>query len=105
MMGHQRNLPLYESLNARVTGVSRDDVVTLKYWTRSMKVTFPVLSNISGYLGDFFGVIPSGSVFVFNRRTVVIDRKGVIRYAKDGSPNYQEIIELLKKLNEEDKKP
>jgi len=105
MMGHQRNLSLYESLNARVTGVSRDDVITLKYWAKSMKVTFPILSNISGYLGDFFGVIPSGSVFVFNRRTVVIDKKGVIRYAKDGSPNYQEIVKLLKKLNEEDKKP
>ena len=105
MMGHQRNLSLYESLNARVTGVSRDDVITLKYWAKSLKVTFPILSNISGYLGDFFGVIPSGSVFVFNRRTAVIDKKGVIRYAKDGSPNYGEILELLKKLGKEDKKP
>ncbi|HOD34915.1 MAG TPA: redoxin domain-containing protein [Syntrophales bacterium] len=105
MKGHQRNLSLYESLNARVTGVSRDDVITLKYWAKSLDVTFPILSNVSGYLGDFFGVIPSGSVFVFNRRTVVIDKKGVIRYAKDGSPNYAEIIDLLKQLNEEDKKP
>jgi len=105
MMGHQRHLPLYESLNARVTGVSRDDVVTLKYWAKSLKLTFPILSNISGYLGDFFGVIPPGSLFVFNRRTVIIDKKGVIRYAKDGSPNYQEILDFLKKLNEGDKSP
>ena len=105
MMGHQRHLSLYESLNARVTGVSRDDVVTLKYWAKSLKLTFPILSNISGYLGDFFGVIPTGSLFVFNRRTVIIDRKGIIRYAKDGSPNYQEILDFLKKLNEGDKSP
>jgi len=105
MMGHQRHLPLYESFNARVTGVSRDDVATLKYWTKSLKVTFPILSNISGYLGDFFGVIPPGSLFVFNRRTVIIDRRGVIRYAKDGSPNYEEILDFLKKLNEKDVVP
>jgi len=104
-MGHQRHLPLYESFNARVTGVSRDDVATLKYWTKSLKVTFPILSNISGYLGDFFGVIPPGSLFVFNRRTVIIDRRGVIRYAKDGSPNYEEILDFLKKLNEKDVVP
>jgi peroxiredoxin len=50
-------------------------------------------------------VIPPGSLFVFNRRTVIIDKKGVIRYAKDGSPNYQEILDFLKKLNEGDKSP
>ncbi len=101
MQGHQRNLPFYASLNAQVLGVSRDDVVTLKYWAKKLKLTFPLLSNISGYLGDYYGVT-GNEKFVFNRRTVIVDKKAVIRYAKDGSPNYEEIIATLKKLNQED---
>jgi len=101
MQGHQRNFPLYASLNAQVVGVSRDDVVTLKYWTKKLKLTFTLLSNISGYLGDYYGVTGNEN-FVFKRRTVIVDKKGVIRYAKDGSPDYEEIIATLKKLNQED---
>ena len=101
MQGHQRNLPLYASLNAQVVGVSRDDVVTLKYWVKKLKLTFPLLSNVSGYLGDYYSVT-SSEKFVFNRRTVIIDKKGVIRYVKDGSPDYEEIVTMLKKLRQED---
>jgi len=99
MQGHQKRLSVYASLNAQVVGVSRDDVVTLKYWAKKYKLSFPLLSNISGYLGDCYGV--TGDKFVFNRRTVIIDKKGIIRYAKDGSPNYEEIIATLKTLNQE----
>lgn len=100
MQGHEKQLALYDSLNARVLGVSRDDVVTLKYWTKHLGVTFPVLSNISGFLGEHFGVV-SKDQFVFERRTVIIDTKGVIRYAADGSPHYEDIIDMLKDLNGE----
>ncbi len=101
MQGHQKNLSVYASLNAQVVGVSRDDVVTLKYWAKKYKLTFPLLSNISGYLGDCYGVTENDK-FVFHRRTVIIDKKGVVRYAKDGSPNYEEIITTLKNLNQEE---
>ena len=102
MQGHQKNLSLYASLNAQVVGVSRDDLITLKYWAKKYKLSFPLLSNISGYLGDCYGVT-AGDKFVFNRRTVIIDKKGIIRYARDGSPNYEEIISTLMKLNQEKK--
>lgn len=101
MQGHQKNYAVYASLNAQVVGVSRDDVATLQYWAKKLKLTFPLLSNISGYLGDFYGVT-GHEKFVFNRRTVIVDKKAVIRYAKDGSPNYEEIIAELKKLNQSD---
>lgn len=103
MQGHQKNLPVYASLNAQVVGVSRDDIVTLKYWAKKYKLTFPLLSNISGYLGDCYGVTSSDK-FVFSRRTVIIDKNGIIRYAKDGSPNYEEIIATLKNLNQQETK-
>jgi peroxiredoxin len=103
MQGHMRNLSAYEALNARVVGVSRDDVITLKYWTKHLRITFPLLSNISGYVGDYLGAVKPEQ-FVFERLTVIIDKKGIIRYMKDGSPNYEEILAFLKKLNEEQKK-
>jgi len=98
-----RNLSAYEALNARVVGVSRDDVITLKYWTKHLRITFPLLSNISGYVGDYFGVVKPGQ-YVFERLTVIIDKKGIVRYMKDGSPNYEEILTFLKKLNEQEPK-
>ncbi|GAB4264685.1 MAG: hypothetical protein Kow0092_16540 [Deferrisomatales bacterium] len=104
MEGHQRNLYLYERLNARVAGVSRDDVTTLKYWAKELGITFPLLSNVTGYLGSAVGVLEPGRV-VFARRTLVVDRKGVIRYARDGSPDYKEILLILKQLHEEEGTP
>jgi len=47
MEGHQRNLSLYDRFNARVAGVSVDDVTTLKYWAKSLDLTFPLLSNVT----------------------------------------------------------
>jgi peroxiredoxin len=104
MEGHQRNLYLYERFNTRVAGVSRDDVTTLKYWAKDLGLTFPLLSNVSGWLGIIYDVQP-GSQPVFNRRTVIIDTKGVIRYARDGSPDYKDILSFLKKLHAEEERP
>jgi len=99
MEGHQRNLYLYERFNTQVVGVSRDDVTTLNYWADSLGLTIPLLSNVSAYLGVLFDAQPENLPF-FSRRTVIIDKKGIIRYVRDGSPDYREILLFLKKLNE-----
>ena len=104
MEGHQKNLYLYDRFNTRVLGVSVDDVITLKYWAKSLDLTFPLLSNVTGFLGAYFGVEPSTEIKgfpVFGRRTVIIDKKGIIRYVRDGSPDYKEILLFIKKLNQE----
>lgn len=101
MEGHQRNLDLYGRFNTRVAGVSRDDVTILKYWSKELGITFPLLSNVTAYLGSRFGVQDGGSP-VFSRRTVIIDKKGRVRYAKDGSPDYKEILLTLKTLHAEE---
>jgi peroxiredoxin len=104
MEGHQRNLYLYERFNTRVAGVSRDDITTLKYWAEDLSLTFPLLSNVTGYLGSAAGVQEGGSA-VFARRTIIVDKKGLIRYAKNGSPDFKEIAAFLKELHaEEDQK-
>ena len=104
MQGHERNLSLYDRFNARVVGVSRDDVLTLKYWANDLGVTFPLLSNITAFLGAYFDIQPEGKP-IFGRRTVIIDKKGIIRYARDGSPDFKDILLFLKKLNQEGGKP
>src|SRR5512136_1843516 len=104
MEGHQRNLYLYDRFNARVVGVSRDDVLTLKYWGSSLGVTFPLLSNITAFVGAYFDIQPEGKP-IFGRRTVIIDKKGIIRYVRDGSPDFKDILLFLKKLNQEGGKP
>ena len=104
MEGHQRNLSLYDRFNARVLGVSVDDVTTLKYWAKSLDLTFPILSNVTGFLGRSLGIDPSPEIKgypVFSRRTLIVDKMGIIRYAKDGSPDFKEILLFLKKLNQE----
>jgi peroxiredoxin len=108
MEGHQRNLYLYDRFNARVVGVSVDDVTTLKYWAKSLDLTFPLLSNITGFLGESLGVAPSREIKgypVFSRRTLIVDQSGIIRYVRDGSPDYKDILLFLKKLNQEGGKP
>ncbi|MCX8118733.1 MAG: redoxin domain-containing protein [Desulfobacterota bacterium] len=100
MEGHQRNLYLYERFNARVAGVSRDDVITLKYFANSLDLTFPLLSNVTSFLGVSVGAQPDGKP-IFSRRTIIVDKKGMIRYVRDGSPEFKDILLFLKKLNQE----
>lgn len=100
MEGHQRNLYLYERFNARVLGVSRDDIVTLKYFANSLDLSFPLLSNVTSFLGVSVGAQPDGKP-IFSRRTIIVDKKGIIRYSRDGSPEFKDILLFLKKLNQE----
>jgi peroxiredoxin len=34
----------------------------------------------------------------FRRRTIVIDKQGKIRFAKDGMPNHDELLKLIAEL-------
>ena len=104
MEGHQRNLFLYERFNARVLGVSRDDVLTLKYWAKGLDLTFPLLSNITSFLGVSVGAQPEGQP-IFSRLTIIVDKKGIIRYAREGSPDFKNILLFLKPLSQEGGKP
>jgi len=101
MEGHQRNLDLYDRFNARVAGVSRNDITTLKYWSDELGLTFPILSNTAGHLGIWFGAQPPGYP-MFSRMTVIIDKQGVIRYMRRGSPDFHGILTKLKELHAEE---
>lgn len=103
IVGHQRVLYLYERLNTKVLGVSRDDVVTNKQFVQSLSLEFPMGSSVTARVGEEHGVYPTEPPFPprFKRRTLIIDRAGIVRYIKDGSPDYKEILNFLLKLEEE----
>ncbi len=108
MDAHQRDLYLYERLNARVLGVSMDDVTTVKFFAKEFWLEFPLLANPLAWMGIAYGAYsdkapfaPDGSPRNFGRRTVIIDSKGIVRYIKNGSPDNREILEFLVKLEKE----
>jgi peroxiredoxin Q/BCP len=108
MDGHNRDLYLYKRLNAQVLGVSKDDPITNKFFAESLELEFPIISNVLGFMAKAYGAYsekapfgPDGSVNTFGRRTVVIDKKGIVRYIKDGSPDNKEILLFLLKMEKE----
>ena len=104
MEGHQRNLYLYDRFNARVAGVSRDDVATLRHWAADLGLTFPLFANPVGHLGLEFDTLAHGASY-FSRLTVIIDKQGIIRYLQKGSPDYRRILLVLKQLHAEEDRP
>ena len=108
MEAHNRILYLYKRLNARVLGVSMDDPITSKYFAANLELEFPLISNVSPWMGISYGAyrdkppfLPDGTPKWFGRRTVIIDKKGIVRYLKDGPPENKEILEFLLKLEKE----
>ncbi len=108
MDAHNRDLYLYKRLNAQVLGVSMDDPITNRFFAESMGLGFPIISNVLGWMAKSYGAYsekppfgPDGSINTFGRRTVVIDKRGFVRYIKDGSPNNREILMLLLKMEKE----
>ena len=104
IIGHQRNLYLYERLNTKVLGVNRDDVGTNKQFVQALSLDFPMGSSVTARVGQEHGVYPTQEPYPsprFKRRTIIFDKAGIARYIKDGSPDYKEILNFLVKLEEE----
>ncbi len=108
MEAHNRDLYLYKRLNARVLGVSMDDPITLKHFAESLELEFPILSNVLPWMGMSYGAyrdkppfLADGTPNWFGRRTVIADKRGIVRYIKDGSPDNKEILNFLLNLEKE----
>ena len=108
MEAHNRDLYLYKRLSTQVLGVSMDDPITLKHFAESLQLEFPVISNMLPWMGMAYGAyrdkppfLPDGTPNWFGRRTVIVDKKGIIRFIKDGSPDNKEILKFLLNLEKE----
>jgi peroxiredoxin len=85
-----------------------DDVTTNKYFPQTLWLEFPLLSNTLAWMGADYGAysnkepfLQDGSPIRFGRRTVTIDKRGIIRYIRNGVPDFQDILTFLLKLEEE----
>ncbi len=95
---------LFDAQDATLLGISVDNLPTLYSWTRQMgDLWFPVLSDFwpHGATAEKFGVLRSDGTA--ERAIFVIDKAGILRYAKVGDinrrPNLEELIRALENAN------
>jgi len=95
---------LFEAQDAILIGITVDNLPTLYSWTRQMgNLWFPVLSDFwpHGAVADKFGVLRGDGMT--ERALFIIDKAGILRYAKVGDinrrPDLEELITALEKAN------
>jgi len=95
---------LFEAQNAVLLGITVDNLPTLHAWTRQMgNLWFPVLSDFwpHGAVADRFGVLRGDGMA--ERALFIIDKSGILRYAKVGDinrrPDLEELIKALENVN------
>jgi peroxiredoxin len=94
----------FESLNAKVLGLSVDSVWAHKAFAEKLKVSYPLLADFHprGEVAAKFGLYLEDKG-ITNRATVILDKDGVVRYLKvydiPQQRDNKEIVEELKKLS------
>jgi peroxiredoxin len=111
-LAFQLDLPKFEAAGAQVLGVSVDTNDANKAWAEKMGITYPLLSDIRRQMTKAYGVLYDDPKLAQDPATIprylraqrawfVIDKDGVIRFAKTTEP--RDLIpndELLKVLSE-----
>jgi peroxiredoxin len=113
-LAFQLDLPKFEAANAQVLGVSVDWNDANKAWAEKMGITYPLLSDVRRQMTRAYGVLnddpklaedPQRIIAYFRakRAWFVIDKQGVIRYAKtteprEWQPPNDEILKVLSEL-------
>lgn len=94
---------IFEANNATLIGISVDNIPTLYAWTEQMgKLWFHVASDFwpHGAVAKEFGILRSDGVS--ERATIIIDKKGVIRYVDvhdiNTIPRLESLVNELEKL-------
>ena len=106
-----KNLSIYESLNAKVLGISGDNPFAQKEWADKEGIGITLLSDYEHTATEAYGVayesfLPEKNLImggVPKRSAFVLDKGGVVRYAEvldDPSkmPNFAVIQDCLKTL-------
>lgn len=79
-------MPQFEALNAQVVGVSADHAATLDAFTTQHAIKFPLLADFRRQMLPGYGALVTDAkspIYYYAKRAYfVIDRTGVVRYAK-----------------------
>src|SRR5438067_5207735 len=101
---YEAELARFRDYNTEVVSVSMDSPYSLNAWSKSINVTFPLLSDFypQGQVVDQYGVRNRGGFP--DRAVFVIDKSGVIRYIEvldspSDLPDNDELFEVLRQLD------
>jgi peroxiredoxin len=92
----QNHLARFDRLQARVLGASHNTTVSQARFAAKLGLAYPLLSDPEGVVAKAYGA--KGLLPYFNRRTVVIDGRGVLRLIQDGQPKVEQLIAFLEGL-------
>jgi peroxiredoxin Q/BCP len=99
MKGFGRDLSQFQALDAEIFGISYDTPETQHRFAVHCAADFPFLSDSGGKVAKQFEAAGGfGPIKFAKRRTIVIDRQGIIRFIYDGMPDNRRILADLKNL-------
>lgn len=113
-MAFQLDLPKFEAANAQVLGISVDFNAANTVFAEKLGLKFPLLSDTRRTMTRDYGVLNDNPAMANDAKRIagylrakrawfIIDREGIIRYAKVGDPRgimpNDELLEALKTLH------
>ncbi|HRI20010.1 MAG TPA: redoxin domain-containing protein [Panacibacter sp.] len=102
------NIAAYNSVNAKVFGISVDSPFTLSKFKEEQHLNFPLLSDFNKEVSDNYGCLYEAFIGwmkgVSKRSAFVIDKEGTVKYAEvlesaGDLPNFEAINSVLAGLN------
>lgn len=111
-MAFQLDLPKFEAANAQVLGISVDFNAANTVFAEKLGLKFPLLSDTRRVMTRAYGVLNDNPAMANDARIAgylrakrswfIIDREGIIRYAKVEDPRgimpNDDLLEALEKL-------
>ncbi len=112
-MAFQLDLPKFEAANAQVLGISVDFNAANTVFAEKLGLKFPLLSDTRRTMTRDYGVLNDNPALANDAKRIagylrakrawfIIDREGIVRYAKVGDPRgimpNDELLEALEKL-------
>lgn len=101
--GYNIARPIFDASDAVLLGITVDNIPTLFAWTNQMgRLWFPVLSDFwpHGQVARTYGVLRSDGTS--ERALFIIDKQGVLRYARvtdiNQRPDLKDLAEALERL-------
>ena len=98
----QEFLDEFERLNAKLVGISVDNVWAVQAWAENKGITFPLLCDFhpKGVLAEQYGVMRDDGVS--ERALFVVDPEGIIQYSYVSpiaeNPGVDRLFEALERL-------
>lgn len=89
MQAFQKEIQLFEKLNAQVLGVSTDSLATHEEFSGKHRLSFPLIADENGELQKLYAP---------GRVTFLIDHAGTIRLIQKGTPDTAVLLQEISRL-------